>query len=362
MTNVLRHILSVYRTILNFLFKRISSGLLDCGTELSVEQYNESKYKGDIVHPCIRYSEKPINGHNWWLIYTPYYKANASLENPILCYGDSESGEVPVNWYFYSLIRDTPEEGYNSDPTLILTDTNLSIFWRENYTNRTHLDNAIRATYGLSISENIITDFKNPILIERDPFFDREVSPTFVKFNGGYRAYAAHLKFKNEKLHFNNLIFEKISRSVLWISSLLEIYNEQKSYGIAIWESNSLDSEFKYLKTVEISNCNKLYRPWHFDFFEYECRLYILIQTKQCNADICIGVSDDYENFRMCKTPLITEESINKVGIYKPTGIVHNDIFYLYYTAQEKDNRNLNKLYCSKYDFKELISTIEIIN
>lgn len=360
MINIFRLFLSIYRKFLNFIFGKESRGLMDSGIEISIENYNFKKYFGDIVHPCIRYSINPIKGHNWWLIYTPYYKANASLENPILCYGESENGEVPFNWYFDSLIRDTPSVGYNSDPTLFVTGDSLNVYWRENFTIRTRSDNALRATYGLSITDNSITNFKNSILIEKNEYIDKEVSPTFIKCKSGYRVYAAHLRFKNEKLHFKNAIGEKISSTLLLLLSLLEIYNEQKSYGIAIWESSSLDSEFKYIKTVTINNCNKLYRPWHFDFFEFENKLYILIQTKQCNADICLGVSDDFENFRLFSRPLLSEDSINKVGIYKPTGFVKNSILYLYYTAQDPKKRGENKLYCTKYPMKDLLEKIDL--
>ena len=50
-------------------------------------------------------------------------------------------------------------------------------------------------------------------------------------------AYAMHLRFKNTKLHSKNVLLEKIMRSSLRILSLLEIYNEQRTYGIAVWES-----------------------------------------------------------------------------------------------------------------------------
>jgi len=317
------------------------------------------KYNSDIIHPCIRYSEQKFRGYNWWLVYTPYFKADASLENPILCCGDSDNGNAPLNWNAETLIRDTPEYGYNSDPTLFFKKDGLHVFWRENDTPRTRCDNAFRGTYGLFLSETNQQNVNNPILVEKDRFEDKEVSPTIIYYNGGYRFYAAHLKFKNKKLHFKNKILEKISNIILWGLSLSEIYNEQKSYGIAIWESNTLEAEFIYKKTTLIDNCNKLYHPWHFDFFEYNNKLYMLIQTNKCNSDICIAVSKNYENFRMYKKPLVTSKGIRKFGIYKPTGVVHDGIFYLYYTAQDIDARGNNKLYCTKYQMEELLIKLD---
>jgi len=102
-----------------------------------------------------------------------------------------------------------------------------------------------------------------------------------------------------------------------------------------------------------------LYRLWHFDFFEYDNKLYALIQTNQCNADICLAVSEDYENFRMDSKPLITNKSIGKVGIYKPTGLVYNGIFNLYYTAQDIDMREKNNLFCTTIPMEELLKKMD---
>ena len=82
-----------------------------------------------------------------------------------------------------------------------------------------------------------------------------------------------------------------------------------------------LNDSFEYLKTTKIKNCNYLYRPWHLDIFEYKEKLFAIIQTSQCNADICLAVSEDNENFTMYSKPLITNVSVNKVGIYKPTAL-----------------------------------------
>lgn len=55
----------------------------------------------------------------------------------------------------------------------------------------------------------------------------------------------------------------------------------------------------------------------------------------------------------------MTNETCGKVGIYKPTAGVVNGNFFLYYTAQDKDNRALNKLYLTAMDFGELLKIIE---
>ena len=95
------------------------------------------------------------------------------------------------------------------------------------------------------------------------------------------------------------------------------------------------------------------------DLFDWEGKRYAIIQTNQSNADLCLAVSEDMEHFTMFKKPLITNATIDKLGIYKPCAAVTPDgKFYLYYTAQDKDNRALNKLYMTSMQFDELLSKL----
>lgn len=356
---VFRLLLSAYRCLVNFIFKKSSETVMPIGRKCDVSEYEFEVNQGDIVHPCIRYSDKPFKGYNWWLIYTPYYNANPDVENPILCYGESDGDSAPVKWTVFNEIIGKPSIGYNSDPTMFFDEQGLNVFWRENGTPRTQEDNLLRGTYGCLISENARYNIENPILCEKNQFEDKEVSPAIFKLKKSYVAYAMHMRFKKSELHSSNSLIEKAIRFILRLLSVLEIYNEQKTFGIAIWQSSTLNKPFKYVKTTKINNCNSLYRPWHLDIFEYNNKLYAVIQTTQCNADICLAVSEDYENFTMFSKPLITNSSINKVGIYKPTAFVHKDIFCLYYTAQDKENRALNKMYLSTLPFNTLLNNLQ---
>ena len=77
------------------------------------------------------------------------------------------------------------------------------------------------------------------------------------------------------------------------------------------------------------------------------------------NADLCLAYSDDYKNFTFFGKPLITNTTIGKLGIYKPTAGVIGDKFYLYYTAEDMDNRALNKIYKAEMDFEQLIKAVQ---
>ena len=167
-----RKILNQYRGLLNIIFGRKSKAILLSGDEMIVEKYTEESH-GDIVHPCVRYSEKGCLGHKWWMIYTPYFMANPATENPILCYGDSETSECPTKWHFHSLIKPQPERGYNSDPNLLIEGKSLVVFWRENQTKRCIDNNCSRATFAIRISEDGIKEYPEPLLRADEEFLGR---------------------------------------------------------------------------------------------------------------------------------------------------------------------------------------------
>ena len=55
----------------------------------------------------------------------------------------------------------------------------------------------------------------------------------------------------------------------------------------------------------------------------------------------------------------MTNETCGKIGIYKPTAGVVDGLFYLYYTAQNLDNRSLNRMYLTTMDFKTLLQKLQ---
>jgi hypothetical protein len=288
------------------------------------------------------------------MVFTPYYNADSSMENPILCHGVEESDKPPTVWDFDEVLAETPPTGYNSDPTMFFEEGKLYVYWRENDTPKARKDEVYRGIYGAILDDKNTTYINKPLLSEHEKQVDREVSPTFLFKGREWFCYAIHIRFQNKKLIFANKRINKIVGSILKILSLLEIYSASKSYGLAIWKRSNA-AIFEYVKTVKFKNCNKLYRPWHCDFFKYENKLYVLLQTNQSNGDICLAVSEDFETFTLYTKPLLTIKNISKVGIYKPTGGVYNGQFYLYYTAQDYKRRGENRLYYFDFNFNELI-------
>lgn len=361
--SIARLMLSLYRSIQYAICSRPHYGVMQPGVEVKVEPFRFEENHGDIVHPCVRYIPEGFEGHYWWMVYTPYYAADSSMENPILCYADEEDPNLPpTEWKVYGQVNEKPEDGYNSDPTLLFKDGQLYVFWRENYEHSKNPHKFIRATYVAKVNDGSFEEIGNEVLFTEDKEIDSETCPTFmINKDGSITAYAMHLKFHSERIRdMRNAWMKKIALKVAGLTDLLGFYSQQKHYGIAIWKQQGEISEpFEHTGSNKIAKCNKLYRPWHMDLFDWEGKRYAIIQTNQMNADLCLAVSEDMEHFTMLKKPLITNETIDKLGIYKPCAAVTPDgMFYLYYTAQDKDNRALNKLYMTKMRFDELLSKL----
>ena len=359
----MRKILDIYRLIQYCIFGRKRFGVMQPGVAVQVEPFRYEENKGDVVHPCVRYIPGGFEGHCWWMVYTPYYKANASLENPVLCYSDSnDPNKPPIEWKHYCLVNEKPKDGYNSDPTLLYHEGQLYVFWRENYENNGGKYPFVRATFIAKVSKGEVFRISEPLLITTSEEEDPETCPTFMPTSDGrLMAYGMHLRFHSERIKKMRPKMKKFVNIVLLFTDLLGLYSQQKHYGLAVWQQNKdFRSPYHHKGTIRIAKCNKLYRPWHMDFFDNEGIRYAIIQTNQSNADICLAYSIDNEHFTFYKKPLLTNKSIEKVGMYKPcAGVTDDGLFYLYYTAQDKNNRSLNKLYLSTIFFKDLLEKIQ---
>ena len=341
-----RKFLDIYRIVQYNMYGRSRSGSMQEGKLCTHTPFEEEINHGDVVHPCVRYVPEAYLGHKWWMVYTPYYGANDKTENPILCYGENNTSEPPTHWIVAYQVQGQPFKGYNSDPTLFYDSGKMYVMWRENQTERCDRAGYVRATFGAEILKNGIGEVFGPLVGTKSIEEDAEVSPTFIKTNEGmYRCYAMHLKFHSDIIQNANPFVKKILGSIVRFSDILGFWSQQKGFGYAIWESEDIKSQFKYMQTKRFIECNKLYRPWHMDLFEWKGKLFAIVQSNQCNADICLAGSIDGIHFRMFSKPLMTNKTCGKVGIYKPTGGVINNRLFLYYTAQNSSDRKLNLMY-----------------
>lgn len=359
--SILRSLLSAYRRFQYAFTGRPRYGVMKPGEEVKVEPFRFEDNHGDIVHPCIRYIPERYEGHYWWMVYTPYYNADSSMENPILCYSDeNDKNNPPTEWKVYGLVNEKPEKGYNSDPTLLYKDCQLYVFWRENYEKGSQP--FYRATFAAKVANGGFERITEPLLRTDDPEIDAETCPCFMpSYDGKVVAYGMHLRFHSPRIKRMSPFFKKWAERIVLVTDLLGGYSQQKHYGLAIWEQGSEDwlKPYHHQNTMRFKECNKLYSPWHMDFFDWQGRRYCVVQTNQCNADVALAVSEDNMSFTFLKKPLISNDTIGKLGIYKPcAGVTPDGIFFLYYTAQDPDNRALNKLYLTTIKFEDLLAKI----
>ena len=315
MNNTTEHLITRYK---NFLFRihgRPIKGILSKGIPCTMEDPTPNETHGDIVHPCIRYIPEGFEGHQWWMVYTPYYGKTDGMENPRLCYADVKDSAIPTSWNFYCVI----------------------------------------------VQQNEVTYLESPTLVEKTIQTDHEICPTIMETAGKLYAYSIHIRFNPKWIFYfpQSLMrlfyrFRIIEFSYLFVGS-----SRMKTHGVALWEGDTIEKPFQYVKTIPFKGVSRLYRPWHIDLFEAEneegeTSLFAVVQTDEKFADICLAqLKGDY--FQFYTKPLVTNKSIGMIGIYKPTALVLNDTFYLYYTARDDKDPSLNRMFLTSMNWKELL-------
>ena len=340
-------------------FGRSLEGLMARGDLCHVEDPTFEQTHGDILHPCIRFVENGFEGHTWWMTYTPCYDTSA-LENPVLCYADGPGDKPPKNWRYYCSIVGSPETGYNSDPTLLFRDGKCFVHWREYHTPRTKKLGCYEATFGGVVENRAVRFNEVPQLMEGMENHDREISPTFISLGGEPSAYAVHISWdKNPP--------SGIQRLVGKIPAFFRrhgLYLKKKCRGVAVWDGPSVTGQFTYSKTISFKNVNCLYDPWHMDLFAAPDklgtqRLYAVVLSNDYEGDLCLARNDNGELFRFFKRPLLTPQTAGGNGIYKPTAVVADGMFHLFYTVRSPTDRRLNMLYVTSERWLDLLDRLK---
>lgn len=361
---LLLRLLEKYRNLLCAIHGFPSISSMPRGVLCHVEDPTRESTYGDVVHPCVRYIEEGFEGHKWWMVYTPYYASNNEMENPRLCYSDTAEGELPVKWSFYCQIAETPEIGYNSDPTMLFHNGQLFIFWRECLTARTNLHDCHMLTIGCKIRGKHITYFTKPQMTENSLTTDREVSPNIIARNDMFRAYAIHVDWNPEYVyHIPNAIARSLYKyKLIYLMDSIGLSDLNKSHGVAIWDSTSLEQDFHYVSTIPFANSSKFNQPWHMDVFNDDLTntgVYAVVLSRQRHGHICLARSEDGEKFYFFNKPLMTSKTAGLIGLYKPTAVQAGNNLYLFYTAIDKQDDNLHQLFVTSADWKELMTRMD---
>lgn len=307
--------------------------LMPIGEPVEVTTIQPEKYHNDCLHPCIRYD---ASTGKYYMAQSPDYGWNNKVENPMFYASDDY-----MQWHTGSLIADTPETGYNSDPNIYVEGDKVFFIWRECHTPLCDSLGCVNATVGGWI-ENGKLENKHVLCTNNGHEGDKEQCPILIKHDGMYLIYGAWYQYEPER----------------------------KNMGIAIWKSISLDNpKFELIETIPFESVytvdkkvniplfrHVLYVPkplkhdmWHFDLFEYNNKLY-MVSVAEKGDNIMLSVADDWKHFKTFRKPLVNNHyTENHCGYrqyyYKPTAFVKDDTLHLFYTANSNIDTKQNQLY-----------------
>ena len=283
------------------------------------------------THPAIAFSPQKWNGYSHWIATTPYPDEDIRYENPCIYKSNDLVKFHPIN---KNPILDYPgDKAYNSDPELFFHDNRLYCIVRENENN-----NFLREIKLLSSLNG--NDWASPTTIYTSNDENRQLlSPSYIN--------------RNEK-HF-----------IYFLNGDAGIGKNGKCTGIEIIESENL-SDFKLFSYGNFTNKNEVkIEPWHFDLFEYEDRLYMILCGRDRNATTFrnpmytyLATSDDYVNFRICPEPIIRH-----LKSYRPSAYIDNKgLLHLYFSVigdflKDKSDRNIGY---TLIPFEELLRKLNL--
>ena len=314
------------------------------GEPISIKTPEPEKYHDDCLHPCVR----ELCDGSFAMVHTPYYAWNNKIENPMIYHSSSLT-----DFGMGTLLVNTPEIGFNSDPNVFVDDTLVYAFYRAFETPQCKelcLDKIVLGGR-IGIMDTVQFVDKQIYIYNKWNRGDLTQCPILMKHEGKYLFYAAWYQYGPER----------------------------KNRGVAVWEGSSLDEpDFQLTDTIPFDNplvCDKLFQKkiwgwiyyvpipkrydmWHFDLFEYDDKLF-MVSCAEKDDNIVLSVSTDWRHFKTCWKPLVNNHCSENYTeyrqyYYKPTAIIQNDSLYLYYTANAKDDPNRNQLFLSKKAMKDL--------
>ena len=87
--------------------------------------------------------------------------------------------------------------------------------------------------------------------------------------------------------------------------------------------------------------------------------LYAVVITRQRHGRICLAKSEDGETFRFYDKPLLTSKTTGMIGLYKPSAVLVENKFYLFYTVHDKKDYNLHRLFVTSADWGDILCNMD---
>jgi hypothetical protein len=282
------------------------------------------------THPAIVYSPQKWNGYSFWLATTPYPNEDIKYENPCIYKSNDHKDFQPIK---NNPVLEYPGNlAYNSDPELFMYNDKLYLINRENENS-----NYLREIKLMSSQNGEEWSVPETIYTSNDE--NRQLlSPSYIK--------------KGDK----HLIY--------FLNGDAGVGKHGTCTGIEISETEDLTSGFKLSASGAFINKDEVkVEPWHFDLFEYNNLLYMILcgrdrarKTFRNPMYTYLAVSEDYINFRIYSKPVIRH-----LKSYRPSAYIDNNILHLYFSVIGdfmKDNSDRNIGYTS-IPFEELLNELK---
>ena len=267
------------------------------------------------THPSVLFFSEKWNGYHYWLATTPYPYGDIRYENPCIYKSNDAINFLPIT---RNPILDYPgDSAYNSDPELFFFEDKLYCIVREN-DNKNHL-----REIKLLFSHNG-NDWSLPKTLYVSNDENRQLlSPSYIKF---------------KDYHF-----------IFFLNGDAGIGRNGKCVGIEIIASKDLEGTFNLFTFGNFINKNEVnIEPWHFDLFEYDDQLYMILCGRDKSKTTIrnpmftyLAVSNDYINFKIFPKPIIYY-----LKSYRPSAYIDNNgvlhILFSIIGSFLKDNSDRN--------------------
>lgn len=254
------------------------------------------------THPSICFFSEKWQGYSYWLATTPYPEERIEYENPCIYHSNDPAVFYPINQN--PILKHPGGTAYNSDPELFLFEDRLYCIVREN--ENSHYLREIKLLNSIDGQA-----WSKPVTIYSSNEENRQLlSPSYVR--------------RREK------------HLVYFLNGDAGIGRNGKCTGIEIAEADDLDMSFRFFSKGHFLNQEDAkIEPWHFDLFEYNNRLYMVLcardrkrKTFRNPMYTYLAVSEDYINFHIYEKPIV-----RYLKSYRPSAYVDDSgIFHLYFS------------------------------
>lgn len=281
------------------------------------------------------------------MVQTPKGNVSPMEENPILYYGIDNGEFAPTEWKFVKIIADTPDGGYNSDPTMELYNHCLYIIWRQVCPDGSNTSYSLRITKLKSENGVLLQNDACDPIIKSIPVLNMDyfISPALYSDGNNIHLLSFANIFHKYRIGEKNRFFKKLF-SVL---NIFGCFSNMKFLCCCDW---SVDLVGKYRILLDgayfIGDINPLYQPWHFDYFAYDGDRFLIIQMNQEHPDFFIAkLVDDSRRIEILGGPLLSSRLSNLTMAYKSSVVIYGDFLYMYLTTYNSaKQKNEMCLYC----------------